>query len=229
MPIAELSSTGRSSRPRHRALRAGACAWADADLARCVDMTTSTPPAARLVAALGRPAGCKRRVPAAYGGLHRDARRAHAVPGARDAGLSRRPRRFRLRHAGARHRPIALFGSAELKAALSAAGRATARPSPRSRSPSRKPARTSPRMATTATPDGAGYVRHRRREDLDLQRRHRRPLRGVRPHRRGARREGPLRLRGRCRHAGSDDRRAHRRDRAASARDLAVRELPRAG
>ena len=84
-------------------------------------------------------------------------------------------------------------------------------------------------MRPTATPDGNGACAHRRREDLDLQRRHRRPLRRLRPHRRGARREGPLGLRGRCRHAGPDDRRAHRGDRAASAGDAALRRLPRAG
>ena len=43
---------------------------------------------------------------------------------------------------------------------------------------------------------------HRRHQDLDLQRRHRRPLRGVRTHRRSARRQGPFRFRRRRRHAG---------------------------
>ena len=43
---------------------------------------------------------------------------------------------------------------------------------------------------------------HRRRQDLDLERRHRRHLRGLRAHRRGARRAGPLRLHGRGRRAG---------------------------
>ena len=39
----------------------------------------------------------------------------------------------------------------------------------------------------------------RRRKDLDIERRNRRPLRGVRAHRRGARRQGAVGLRGRCR------------------------------
>ena len=55
-------------------------------------------------------------------------------------------------------------------------------------------------METTADETGDGY-RRQRRQDLYLQRRHRRFLRPLRPHRRGAGREGHLRLHRRCRHA----------------------------
>ena len=54
-------------------------------------------------------------------------------------------------------------------------------------------------METTAEEAGGGY-RRQRRQDLHLQRRHRRFLRPVRPHRRGAGREGHFGLHRRCRH-----------------------------
>ena len=84
-------------------------------------------------------------------------------------------------------------------------------------------------MATTATARRQCTCPPRRRKDLDLERRHRRPLRGVRAHRRGAGRQGPVGLHGRCRHAGAHRRRAHRGDRAASAGDAEVRRRARAG
>ena len=74
------------------------------------------------------------------------------------------------------------------------------RASPPSPSPSRSPAPTSPTSTMTATPRRR-RLRPRRREDLDLQRRHRRPLHRLRPHRRGARRQRPLRLPRARRHA----------------------------
>ena len=87
-------------------------------------------------------------------------------------------------------------------------------------------------VAALATTADAGRQRPcppRRREDLDLERRHRRPLRRLRPHRRGAGRARALGLRGRGRHAGPDRRRAHRGGRAPSAGDAALRRLPRPG
>ena len=74
----------------------------------------------------------------------------------------------------------------------------------------------------------SGACPHRRGQDLDLQRRHRRSLRRVRAHRRGAWRQGPVRLRRRCRYAGSRGRRPHRGHRAASAGDASLHRLPRA-
>ncbi len=76
---------------------------------------------------------------------------------------------------------------------------------------------------------GGRRLRSRRRKDLDLERRHRRSLCRVRPHRRGAGRQGPLGLHcseGPCRVFHS---RAHRRDRAASARPHPLRQGARAG
>ena len=72
-------------------------------------------------------------------------------------------------------------------------------------------------------------LRARRREDLDLQRRHRRSLCRVRPHRRGAWRARAVGLHRRGRQSRPEDRRAHARHRAASAGAAALRELPRAG
>ena len=54
-------------------------------------------------------------------------------------------------------------------------------------------------LATTAKPDGAAHVRLDGEKDLDIERRNRRPLRGVRALGRGARRARALGLRGRCR------------------------------
>ena len=76
-------------------------------------------------------------------------------------------------------------------------------------------------MATTATPDGNAHVRIDGAKTWISNG-------GIADHyvvfartgeAPGA--QGPLGLRGRCRYAGPDDRRAHRRDRAASARDTA--------
>ena len=112
---------------------------------------------------------------------------------------------------------ITLFGTAAQQARATCRAVAAARRSPPSRCPSPRPAPTSPRMACTARARRR-RLRARRREDLDLQRRHRRLLRGVRAHRRGAGRARHLRLRRRRRtRPGFDDRRAHRRDRAAPA------------
>ena len=66
----------------------------------------------------------------------------------------------------------------------------------------------------------------RRREDLDFQRRHRRCLYGLRAHRRGAWHARHIRLRGSRRYARLRNRRAHRRDRAASAGAAAFPQLP---
>ena len=117
---------------------------------------------------------------------------------------------------------ISLFGTAELAGALSAAG-------------ARRPRHRRLRAVGAGgrlRRCGAGHHRHagravasahRRREDLDLQRRHRRSLRRFRAHRRRRRRQGALGVRRRCRHRRPAGDRAHRRDRAASAGNAAVR------
>ena len=80
----------------------------------------------------------------------------------------------------------------------------------------------------TAARDGDCY-RARRREDLDLQRRHRRLLRRLRAHRRGARRQGHFGLPRARRRRGLTIAERHRGDRAASARAPALRRRARAG
>ncbi len=62
-----------------------------------------------------------------------NARRAQPLPDPRDAGAPRRARRFRLRHAGARHRRDLAVRHDGAAATLAAARRARARPSPPSR------------------------------------------------------------------------------------------------
>ena len=94
--------------------------------------------------------------------------------------------------------------------------------------------RTRSRFGCRGAEDDGGAGRQRacppeRQQDLDIERRHRRSLRGVRPHRRGARRARAVGLHGRCRHAGPERAGAHRGDRAASARDVALRQCARAG
>ena len=78
-------------------------------------------------------------------------------------------------------------------------------------------------LATTATPDGPAHVRIDGDKTWISNG-------GIADHyvvfartRRGAGRQGPLGLRGRCRRAGPHRRRAHRGDRAASAGDAALR------
>ena len=147
------------------------------------------------------------------------------LPVARDARPALGPRRFRVRDAGPGlgrdHARMAR--EAQKRAYLPRVARA--RPSPRSRcrSPTRAPMspRSRARRAPTAT------LSARRREDLDLQRRHRRLLCRVRAHRRSAGVARHLRVHRRCRDARLRDRRAHRRDRAASARAARLPRLPR--
>ena len=163
------------------------------------------------------------------GGLRRCERAARcsdALSGARDARPLRRARRLRLRHAGPgiwRHQPVRQRG-----AAPRLPSRRRARPQDRSLRAVRGSGRLRRRGDRHDRHGRRHGLRPERRQDLDLERRHRRLLRRVRAHRRGPRRQGPVRLHRRCRHAGPHDRRAHRADRAASARDPALRGLPRA-
>ena len=77
---------------------------------------------------------------------------------------------------------ISLAGTPSRRRATCRGSRA-ARRSPRSRCPSPTPAPTSPRWRAPRARDGDA-LRPRRREDLDLERRHRRLLRRLRAHRR---------------------------------------------
>ncbi len=191
--------------------------WADATLPSLPHDDVDAACRAR-VQALGEAGFLKAVVPAEHGGLHPRLDVRTLCLAREILGLSRRACRFRLRHAGAGHR---------LRSRSSARADLKARYLPPVRDGQRHRGLRAVRAGGRLRRRGAGDDRdarrrracpHRRREDLDLQRRHRRPLRRVRPHRRGAGRQGPVGLRGRRRSAGPDSRRAHRRDRAASAR-----------
>ncbi len=156
------------------------------------------------------------------------ARRPHALPGARNSRMARRARRFRLRDAGPRHRLDFALRLGRTQGALPAAG-------------ARRPRDRGVRAVGAGgrlRRRGARHDRHARRpgarpprrpQDLDLERRHRRSLRGVCPQRRRPRRARPVGVRGRRRHARPVGRRAHRGDRAASARHPGVRRRAGAG
>ena len=139
------------------------------------------------------------------GGLWRPVgktRRAHDLRRARDSLLARQPRRFCLRHAGAGHRLDLALRQRRDQGQISAAG--ARGPPHRGLCAVGAGSRIRRQRAGDDRDEGrAGARAHRRAEDLDLQRRHRRPLRRVRAHRRGARRQGAIRLRRRRRHAGS--------------------------
>ena len=163
----------------------------------------STSAAARSCAAWPT-AGCEHTVA-------RAARRAHALPRARDARLPRRARGLRVRHAGARRR-------ADHAVRRRRAARARYLPAVAAGEKIAAFALSEPEAGSdvAAMKTMARRRSHHRREDLDLQRRDRRLL-----HRLRARTRGHQRLRGRRR--ARRGRRAHRRDRAAPARDAALR------
>ena len=173
------------------------------------------------VKALGEAGFLKAVVPAEHGGLHPRLDVRTLCLAREILALPRRARGFRLRHAGPGHRldlavrhgglqarylPPVRDGRAHRRLrAVGAGGRLRRRGAGDDRDAGRR--RPCP---------------PRRREDLDLQRRHRRPLRRLRPHRR--RRRAPRGLSAFVVDAdtpGLDGRRAHRGDRAASAGDAA--------
>ena len=153
------------------------------------------------------------------------ARRAHALPRARDAGRGRGARRLRLRHAGARHGARVAVRHERAEGALAAGGR-------QGRADRRLRALRARGRVGSGRHDDDGRRRRqcafssRRRQDLDIERRHRRSLRGFLPHRRSRRTEGAFGRDGRGRHARPCGRRAPRDHRAPSARDLVLRGLP---
>ncbi len=151
----------------------------------------------------------------------RRARRAHAVPRARDARLPLGARRLCVCDAGtwaARRSRSSATRSCSGAICRSVAQR------PLHRGVCALRARSGLRRRRDCD-DGAPRrrrLRDRRREDVDFQRRHRRPVRRVCADRR-RRREGPLGVRGRRDDGGLFGRQAHRDDLAASARLAALR------
>ena len=171
-----------------RAGRASSTPGRSAQHARTATAPTSTPSAARWCARSATPAGCAMRSAArAFGGAA-DAIDTRAIclireTLARHSGLAD----FAFAMQGLGSGAISLAGTPEQKAALPAA-RGARRGDRRLRAVrARRRLRRRRRWRCAARVDGDD-VRARRREDLDLQRRHRRLLRRVRPHRR--RRQG---------------------------------------
>ena len=175
---------GRSSHDGHRAFANGGGS-AGALRTSCTSLPHDDVDAAcrARVKALGEAGFLGPAVPSELRRAPSAARRAHALPRARNSRMARRARRFRLRHAGARHRLDLALRLGRTQGALPAAGVRR----PRHRGLRAVGARSRLRRR------GAGHHRHarrrrpcpdRRREDLDLERRHRRSLRGVRPQRR---------------------------------------------
>ena len=164
----------------HRRFAEALARWADATLPVAAPRRRRRRlPRAREGAGRGRlpqggRAGRARRAPS-------PARRAHALPGAGNPGVPRRLGGFRLCHAGARHRLDLALRLGRAQGALPAAG-----------------ARRQSDRGLRAVGAGGGLRRrgdgddgearrqfprpHRRQQDLDLERRHRRSLRGVRAH-----------------------------------------------
>ena len=210
----------------HRRFAEELSRWADAKLPSLPHDDVDAACRAR-VKALGEAGLLKAVVPASHGGLHpaldvRTLCLAREILAFRD-GLAD----FAFAMQGLGTGSISLFGSDELKRRYLPPVRdgkaiaAFALSEPEAGSDVAA-------LATTAKADGAAFPA-RRRKDLDIERRNRRPLRGVRAHRRGAGRPRAVGLRGRCRYAGADGRRAHRGDRAASAGAAHVRRRARAG
>ena len=221
-PDARASRTGRSSM---RSIAPSRRSWTNSPPpARWPTsiITMSTRPAAPWCAASARPACSTLRWQAPLPMLRRSIRAWCAWRA--KPGLARRARGFRLRHAGARHRRDCaqrLARTARRGSAQGALGRMA--------------------RGLRAVGEGGGIgcrrdalrrarrwrlLCARRREDLDLQRRHRAGLHRVRAHRRSAGHARHLGLRGVRRRSRLFHRRADRGDRAASAGDHPVRELP---
>ena len=219
-----------------RASRAELDAWAATPSATRTATTapTSTPSAARSSARSARPAGSRHAV-AGTRVRRRRRRDRHALdlPRARDARAPRRPGRLRVRDAGPRLGRDQPRRQRRAEGALPAAGRAR-RGDRRVRAVrARRRLRRRARWRCAARADGDDYVLDGEKTWIsnggiaDFYVVFARTGDAGDPAAKGAR--GISRLHRRRRHAGLRDRRAHRRDRAASAGAPALRRLPRAG
>ncbi len=155
------------------------------------------------VKALGEAGFLAPTVPAIYGGSHpqldvRTLCLAREILGYHD-GLAD----FAFAMQGLGTGSISLYGTPELKRPLSAQCREG------QEHRGLRHFRTRSRLGCRGAEDDGGAGRQRacppeRQQDLDFEWRHRRSLRRVRPHRRGAGRARPVGLHGRCRHAGPE-------------------------
>ena len=182
----------------HRRFAQALARWADATLSALPHDDVDAACRAR-VKALAEAGFLKAVVPAEHGGLHprldvRTLCLAREILAYRD-GLAD----FAFAMQGLGTGSISLFGSAELQARYLPPVRDGTRH--RRLRPVGAGSRLRRRRAGDHRDGGRAVASaHRRREDLDLQRRHRRPLRRFRAHRRRRRRQGALGVRGRCRH-----------------------------
>ena len=201
---------------RHRALRAAARRLGRAHARIRSTITTPMPRAARWSAALGRDGWLEATAPLLRR-RRRAARRAHALRSSRET---------LARHDGLADFAFAMQGLGAGADLPVRHRRATRRWLPRTRAGTAIAAfaLTEPESGSDVAGDRDDRaarrrrLRARRREDLDLERRHRRPLRRLRAHRRGAGRQGvsaPSSVPAST--PGLGDRRAARGDRAASA------------
>ena len=212
----------------HAASREALARWADATLPALPHDDVDGACRAR-VTALGDAGFLKAVVPAEHGGLHprldvRTLCLAREILAFRD-GLAD----FAFAMQGLGTGSISLFGSDGAEARATCRRCATGRAIAAFALSEPEAGSDVAALAMTAKPDGTVACPPRRREDLDLQRRHRRPLRRVRAHRRSARRRGLSAFVVDADAAGLAGRRAHRGDRAASAGDAALRRRARAG
>ena len=192
--------TGRSSTDAHRGWSATCAAGVTREL-KLQDEADPSAACRAYVAQLGRAGWLRYAVPAAYGGAQAslDVRSLCLIR--ETLGYASGLAEFAFAMQGLGSGPISLFGSEPLKRKyLPAVGR---RLRHRGVGDLRGRGRVGPRGDADHRPPRRRVDRHQRREDLDLERRHRRLLRGVLPLARGRRAE--LRGRdGRCRHPGPD-------------------------
>ena len=190
----------------HRRFALGLAEWADREVDRHIDRTDVDRTCRALVRALGDAGWLKAVVPAAYGGLSEqlDVRTlcsAREILAWNDSLAD-----FAFAMQGLGTGSISLFGTDHLKAkylppvrdglphscfrAFGARGRLRCQ-----------------RARHYGDGGRAGFCTFGRPEDVDIKRRHRRPLRGVRADGRSSRHERIVRVRCRCRRAGAFDRR----------------------
>ena len=211
----------------HRAFAARVEAFAAAEVAALSDHHDVDGSCRALVAALGKAGLLTAAVPASHGGLHErlDVRTLCIAREtlARHGGLAD----FAFAMQGLGTGSITLAGSDALKDRyLPPVARGEKIAAFRALRTCRRLGRCGPCDCRGSR--RAGPCAHHRREDLDLQWRHRRPLCGLCPHRRGSGRTWSLRVHGGCRCRRLLGEGTHRHGRSASSCDTVLRRCARA-